>query len=210
MTLSRGPASRRLIGVTRQLKRPRLSIGNVVDAMGAEGLGLALLAFSLPALVPAPGPVGATFGTLVALLACQILLGSDRLWLPARWRKRAAPRVAIRETVKRALPWIGRIETLLQENRLAVFSGRKARIVFALPILLMAVIIALPIPLGNFAPATALTVLAMGFIARDGLAVLAGLMAMVAALGITALLFVFGAEMVAWLWTLVGLDALFG
>jgi hypothetical protein len=204
MTLPRGPASRRLIAVTRQLKEPRLSIGAVVDALGAEGLGIALLVFSLPALVPAPGPVGATFGTLVALLAFQIMAGSERLWLPARWRSRKAPRETIRKTVMKALPWIGRIETVLKEGRLAAFTGRQARIAFALPILLMAVIIWLPIPFGNFAPAIALVVLAMGFIAHDGLAVVAGLIAMLIAVALTAVLFVFGTEIVAWLWALTG------
>lgn len=204
MILPRGPASRRLIAVTRQLKEPKLSIGAVIDALGAEGLGIALLVFSLPALVPAPGPVGATFGTLVALLAFQIMAGSERLWLPTRWRDRRAPRETIRKTVMKALPWIGRIETVLKENRLAAFTGRQARIAFALPILLMAVIIALPIPFGNFAPAIALVVVAMGFIARDGLAVVAGLIAMLIAVGLTAVLFASGAEIVAWLWALVG------
>jgi hypothetical protein len=196
--LRRGPASRRLLAVTRALKQPALSIGDVVDALGAEGLGLALLVLTLPALIPSPGPVGMVFGTLTALLAFQILLGSERLWLPARWRKRPAPRQAIRKTVARALPWIGRAEVMLKENRLTQFTGRHARIAFALPILLMAITIALPIPLGNFAPSLALIVIALGFIARDGLAVLIGLIAAGLALAWTLALVLFGASAVAW------------
>ena len=197
-TLPRGPASRRLLAVTRRLKQPRLSIGDVVDALGAEGLGLALLVLSLPALVPTPGPVGMIFGCLVGILAFQIMIGSERLWLPARWRARTAPRETIRKTVARALPWIGRAERVLKENRLAEFTGRHARIAFALPILLMAITIALPIPLGNFAPALALIVIALGFIARDGLAVLVGLIATALALLWTAAILIFGAGAVAW------------
>jgi len=202
-TLPRGPASRRLLEVTRQLKSPKLSIGDVVDALGAEGLGLALLVLSLPALVPTPGPVGMVFGSLVAILAFQILIGSERIWLPARWRARTAPREAIRKTVARALPWIGRAETVLRENRMTGFTGRHARIAFALPILLMAITIVLPIPLGNFAPAIALIVIALGFIARDGLAVLVGLAATVLALVWTLAIFVFGAGALAWISSLL-------
>jgi hypothetical protein len=202
MTLPRGPASRRLIAVTRRLKAPRLSIGEVIDVLGAEGLGLALLVLALPALVPTPGPVGMVFGSLVAILAFQIMTGAERLWLPERLRARTAPRQTIRKTVARALPWIGRIETALKENRLSGFTGRRARIAVALPILAMAIAIALPIPLGNFAPALALIVIALGFIARDGLAVLAGLIAAAIALLCSAALILFGAGMVAWLWSL--------
>jgi hypothetical protein len=204
MTLPRGPASRRLLEVTRRLKQPTLSIGDVVDALGAEGLGLALLVLSLPTLFPTPGPVGMVFGTLVAILACQILFGSERLWVPGRWRARAAPRDTIRQTVARALPWIGRAESVLKENRLRRFTGRSARVAFAVPILLMAVAIALPIPLGNFAPAVALIVIALGFIARDGLAVLIGLVAATVALVVSVTLILFGAKVIAWLSSLVG------
>jgi hypothetical protein len=204
MTLPRGPASRRLIAVTRRLKAPHLSIGEVIDVLGAEGLGLALLVLALPALVPTPGPVGMVFGTLVAILAFQIMTGAERLWLPKRFRARTAPRETIRKTVARALPWIGRIEAALKENRLRGFTGRRARIAVALPILVMAIAIALPIPLGNFAPALALIVIALGFIARDGLAVLAGLIAAAIALLCSAALILFGAGMVAWLWSLLG------
>ena len=80
MTLPRGPASRRLIAVTRQLKKPKPIVNAVVDALGTEGLGIALLVFSLPALVPAPGPIGATFGTLVGLLACHAIRSLRRLF----------------------------------------------------------------------------------------------------------------------------------
>jgi hypothetical protein len=203
-TLPRGPASRRLLEVTRRLKQPRLSIGDIVDALGAEGLGLALLVLSLPTLFPTPGPVGMVLGSVVALLAVQIMSGSERLWLPARLRARTAPRETIRKTVARALPWIGKVETVLRENRLTRFTGRPARIAFALPILLMAVTIALPIPLGNFAPALALIVIALGFIARDGLAVLVGLIVAALAMIFTAILILFGAEAVAWIASLFG------
>jgi hypothetical protein len=200
--LPRGPASRRLLEVTRTLKRPELSIGAVVDALGAEGLGLALLVLSVPAVVPTPGPFGTIFGTLVGLLAFQIMIGAERLWLPARLRNRPAPRRMLRKTVAKALPWIGRAETVLQENRLAGLTGRRARIAFALPILLMAVTIVLPIPLGNFAPAVTLVVIGLGFLARDGLAVLIGLIGTVIALAWTAVLVLFGAEAMAWIWAL--------
>jgi hypothetical protein len=204
MTLPRGPASRRLIDVTRALKGPQRNIGEVVDALGAEGLGLALLVLSLPAVIPTPGPIGTIFGTLIALLAFQILAGSDRLWLPGRLRRRVAPRAAIRKTIATALPWIGRVEAVLREDRMPAFTGRQARVAFAVPILVMAFTIVLPIPLGNFAPAVALVVIAMGFIAHDGLAVLIGLIGTVVALGWTAVLFVFGAEVIGWLTALVG------
>jgi hypothetical protein len=202
-TSRRGPASRQLLTVSRAMKRPS-SIGDVIDLLGAEGLGLALLVLTLPSLIPVPGPFGMVFGTLVGLLALQILIGAERLWLPPRWRARPAPHKVIRTTIAKALPWIGRAERVLRENRMKRFTGRQARIAFAAPILLMAITLALPIPLGNFAPALALIAIGLGFLARDGLAVLIGLVASVGAIGWTAVLFVFGAEALAWATGLLG------
>ena len=196
--MRRGRASRQLLSVSRALKQPKLSIGEVVDLLGAEGLGLALLVLTLPSLIPIPGPFGMIFGTLVGLLALQILIGAERLWLPPRLRARPAPIQAIRTTIAKALPWIGRAERILRENRLRRFTGRQARIAFAAPIMLMAITLVLPIPLGNFAPALALIAIALGFLARDGLAVLIGLVASVGALGWTAVLVLFGAEALVW------------
>ncbi|HVY98548.1 MAG TPA: exopolysaccharide biosynthesis protein [Dongiaceae bacterium] len=198
VTVPRGPASRQLLAVSRALRQPKLSVGEVVDLLGAEGLGLALLVLTLPSLIPIPGPFGMVFGTLVGLLALQILIGAERLWLPRRLRARPAPHKAIRTTIAKALPWIGRAEIVLREGRLKYLTGRHARIAFAAPILLMAVTLALPIPLGNLAPALALIAIGLGFLARDGLAVLIGLVASVGAIGWTAVLFVFGAEALAW------------
>jgi hypothetical protein len=196
--LRQGPISRRLLALSRSLKRQRVEIGEVIDGLGPEGLGLALLVLTLPALIPLPGPFGMVFGSFVLLVACQMLFGAQRFWLPARLRNQRLSQPMARRLIAQALPWIGRAESVLRESRLHALTGRVARIACALPILLMAVAIMLPIPLGNFAPALALVFIAIGFTARDGLAVLAGLSTSLLALGWTFFLILFGAAALEW------------
>ena len=62
----------------------------------------------------------------------------------------------------------------------------------------LAVVIALPIPFGNTAPAVALLVFALGFIARDGAAIAAGLVLAAVAMAWTAFLVFAGASVVGW------------
>ena len=193
-----GPISRRLLVLSRSLKRRAIEVGELVDGLGPEGLGLALLVLTLPALIPLPGPFGMVFGTFVLLVACQMLFGAQRFWLPARLRKLRLSQPMVRTLIARALPWIGRAESVLQENRLHGLTGRVARIACALPILLMSIAIMLPIPLGNLAPALALVFIAIGFAARDGLAVLAGLSTSLLALGWTFFLVLFGVAALEW------------
>ena len=68
-----------------------------------------------------------------------------------------------------------------------------------LPIMLMGLAVALPVPTGNVPPVASLIVLSLGLINRDGLAVIVGLALAILAIGWFAILFFFGAEMWGWL-----------
>ena len=72
------------------------------------------------------------------------------------------------------------------------------------PLLLLAAAIALPIPLGNYAPALALIAFSLGFMARDGAAVLVALLLGLAAVVWTGILFLTGAALLDRLLGLVG------
>lgn len=188
-----GPISRRLLDVAQSVRRDSLTLGELVDRLAAEGLGLTLLLLTVPALIPLPGPFGMLFGTLVALVAIQIMLGADRLWLPAVLRRRRLPQRGLRNVIRVALDWTGVAERMLREHRLVWLTGKPARMLLAPPLLLMAITIVLPIPFGNVVPALALISAALGFIASDGLAVLASIVLAVVAVLWTALLLYSGA-----------------
>ncbi len=98
--------------------------------------------------------------------------------------------------IARALPWLVRTERWGNERRLALLTGRRARVVLAFPLLLLARAIMLPIPFGNVAPALALIAFAFGFMARDGAAILLALILSLAALVWTGFLLVVGASLI--------------
>ncbi|UFZ06695.1 exopolysaccharide biosynthesis protein [Bradyrhizobium ontarionense] len=188
-----GPISRRLIAIARTVRSDEPSVGELFDGLESEGLGLTLLLLTLPALIPLPGPFGMVFGTLVAIVALQILFGAERLWLPETLRRRPVPQRLLRKVIRAGLDWAGFAERGLREDRLAWLTGRRARMLLALPLLLMAVTIILPIPMGNVMPALALIAASIGFMACDGLAVLVALLIAMAAVVWTAVLLYTGA-----------------
>lgn len=194
--MGRGPVTARLVGAARLLRRPRTTLGTLFDRLGEDGLGLALLILSLPTLIPVPGPIGMTFGSLIAVVALQVMTGARTLWVPSVLRRRELPGPALRGVIGRALPGLSRAERLLEEGRLSSLAGRRARVVLALPILLLAVAIILPLPLGNIAPALALVAFGLGLLARDGLMILVGLAASLLALGWTGFLVLAGAALI--------------
>ena len=188
-----GPISRRLLAIARTVRSDEPSVGELFDGLESEGLGLTLLLLTLPALIPLPGPFGMVFGTLVAMVALQILFGAERLWLPETLRRRPVPQRLLRNVIRAGLDWAGFAERGLREERLVWLTGRPARMLLALPLLLMAVTIILPIPLGNVMPALALIAASIGFMACDGLAVLVSILIAMAAVVWTAVLLYTGA-----------------
>jgi len=188
-----GPISRRLLAIARTIRSEEPSIGELFDGLESEGLGLTLLLLTLPALIPLPGPFGMVFGTLVAMVALQILFGAERLWLPETLRRRPVPQRLLRNVIRAGLDWAGFAERGLREDRLVWLTGRTARMLLAVPLLLMAVTIILPIPMGNVMPALALIAASIGFTAGDGLAVLLSILIGMAAVVWTAVLLYTGA-----------------
>lgn len=75
--------------------------------------------------------------------------------------------------VLRIGPWLERAERLLRP-RASALALPPMEYVVGFVCLLLAVVLVLPIPLGNILPALAISLMALGVLERDGLWVLAG------------------------------------
>ncbi|MET4636118.1 exopolysaccharide biosynthesis protein [Kaistia defluvii] len=185
------------------LKKDRVSLGDMVDALGEAGLGLTILMLALPSFIPIPGlPTGFVFGTALAILSLQIMVGADRLLLPQWLRRRSLPRGPVVSGGAWIAPWFKRVEWMLRP-RYSFLAGKLAYFILAVPIFVHAVMILLPIPLGNQLPSLAVIVFAFGLIERDGLAVIVGWVLTVIAIAWNSAIVFFGAELSLFLyrWT---------
>jgi hypothetical protein len=187
-------ASHMLRGLGETFPEGRITIGALMDRLGEAGLGILLIIFALPSFIPTPGlPVGFVSGTVVALIALQVMAGRTTLWMPERLRRTGLPReVLIKGAALLARP-IHLVERYLRPRHPAL-TGRTARMFLAMPILVLALSIVLPIPLGNQAPSVALIAFGFGLIERDGLAILAAIILSVIAMAWLAFVIVFGVE----------------
>ncbi|MFT4182168.1 MAG: exopolysaccharide biosynthesis protein [Rhizobium sp.] len=185
----RGVATARLAEM-RELARARggLSIGEALEVMGPAGIAFTVLFLAIPALTPIPGPFGMVFGTALALISLQIMAGSRALWLPAMVRNRRVSPATFDLIVRHAIPMIARVEKIMRAGRLKILTGPMVQTLLGIPIFLLAVVIALPIPFGNILPVFSLVVLAVALMERDGLVALIGLLLAVATIVVTAAL----------------------
>ncbi len=193
--------SAELAALARELGgRGEISVDDIVRHFGSDAsVGWLLLLLAVPALVPSPGvPLGMVFGTALALLALHLTFGPRPVRLPRWIARRRLAASSLDAATARLGPMIQRLERLTRP-RLAGLVRPSAIRVLGLVILLNAILIILPIPLGNTLPAMAVMTMALGLIARDGVAIAAGVGLSVGALAASAAL-VGGAVWLAEAW----------
>ncbi|KHL24881.1 membrane protein [Croceibacterium mercuriale] len=167
-------------------RQDRVTIGDVVDAMGQRSFGPFLL---IPALIDI-SPIGSipTLPTLLAVMivitAVQLLLGRKTLWLPgfitrrgakARKVKKAADKLD--ELARRLDRWFhGRLPALTSPwfQRLAALAI--IALTFTIPPLEL-------IPLATTAPMAAIAAFGLAMLVRDGLLMLVAFAGSLAAIG---------------------------
>jgi hypothetical protein len=169
------------------------TLGTVVDGLGASGTGMGLLLFSLGALIPGIAPV---FGAALGAISIGLILGREEPYLPQRIRRWPLNSERLRSGLHRLAPRVEWLERWMHPRAGHWLSGSGLRSI-GLASLINAILIVLPIPFGNTAPAVALILLSLGLVTGDGLAVAGGLAATVVALAIDAALVGFGFAAVA-------------
>ena len=165
---------------------PRISLGVLRDALGDRGFGVLLFIFALPNLVPVNIPLlSAVLGLPLVLLAVQLTYGRHKPWFPRWLTQQSFPRDGFANVVLRSLPYLEGAERLLRPRFTVLLSWTGERLI-GLAILILALVLALPIPFANWLPACAIAIIGLAIVEKDGLAVLAGLAVGVASLMVAA------------------------
>jgi hypothetical protein len=187
-------------------KNGRVSMGELADAFDERAFGVLMLILSLPNAVglgAIPG-LSTVFGVPQIFFALQMAAGREDPWLPGFLANRSISGADFMVMVEKAMPYLLRAERTLRPRHEALTSRLAERLIGVLCVIL-AVIVSLPIPLGNQPPAIAMAVISLGLIEQDGAFVGAG--AAIGFLSIAiALLVVLGGAAVLYL----GLKELFG
>ena len=169
------PLSQVLMEIAGDTARERVSVADLLTALSDRAVAALMLIFALPNVIPAPPGTSAIIGAPLLFLAAQLALGRGP-WLPRLIAERSMPRGHFHAIASRAAPWLARAERLMRP-RFTVLAQPPAEYAIGAVCLILALIVFLPIPLGNILPAFAICLFALGILERDGLWVLAGLIA---------------------------------
>ena len=148
----------------------RLTLRALLQLHGEAAGAVLLLVMALLSTLPVAG-AGTVLSLGIFALAWAWLRGHDNLHLPERlaalqlnatWTRRCLHSLAW--TYERAERWL--------RPRWTALSHTRTRVWWAVWMALMGVLIFLPLALGNLLPGTSLMLLSLGWLFRDGLALL--------------------------------------
>lgn len=168
----------RLEIIIRKLPPKGLTLGELRDSVGNDGLLLFAALLTLVFLVPVSIPgVSTIFGaTILFVGVCRVF--NLKLWLPGSWEHKALPAAKLRSALGKGVLWLRRLGAILRPHRQAwMAEGRVADFVNGWAIILGAVLLMMPfglIPFSNTLPGLAILLLALGVLERDGLVILLG------------------------------------
>jgi hypothetical protein len=179
--------------------QPALTVEQIVKGLGPTSFGTSLMVFSIPEVLPIPIP-GMTTAVVIptGIISSQLIRGKREIRLPNALLKRSIPRKAFAAAVRAILPFLERAERGTKP-RWRWASNPVAKRFLGVFILIMAAVIALPIPFTNMPAAISIFIISLGMVERDGVLISLGILlglatiAMIGALGL-GILSLFGAS----------------
>lgn len=192
-TATRSKAVPRTSEILRKLledkSRKSLTIEEIVSELGPRSMPASLMVFAIPEVLPIPIPGLATAVVIpTGIISYQMFRGQEEISLPRWLLDRSVPRSAFAGCVNTILPFLEKAEGKVKA-RWRWASSRTAKRFIGFFVLLMAAIIALPIPFTNMPFAIAIFIIALGLAEEDGALISLGILlgiALIALIGVAA------------------------
>lgn len=186
MTPPSQPTSVHLARLLDQAEGPRVSLGFLMDRLGGRSFGLTLLVMGLLCLPPG---ISYIIGLLIAWAAIQMILGYEVASLPAFLARREIATAALARVIAAVVPWLARVEPLIRPRWPLLFDAahvRKTERLTGLVVLLLGLSLVSPVPLSQILPACTVMLIALAWLERDGLVLVAGFLVAALSLAFTA------------------------
>ena len=148
------------------------TVKRIVDLIGDNRVGISLMFFSIPGIVPVPG-TSELVGIPTTTIAGHMIAGKTEIKLPKSILERSVPRRSLAVAIHAILPILEKAEKAVKPRWRWASHPAVQRILGVL-IFLLALAISLPI-LGFTLPhAAAIFIISLGLAEQDGLAILIG------------------------------------
>lgn len=188
--------------ILREFEVETVTLREVIGLLHGRGFVLLLLLLALPFSTPVPLPgLSTPFGLIIALIGVRLAIGA-KPWLPAKLLDTRLPPKVFAKVFAVARKIILAFERLLRPRMLWVTGSPLREQLHAIPIVVCAVLLLLPLPIpfSNTIPAWSIMLTAAGLLERDGVFILAGYGTTVLGLAFFGAIAIFGVEAVDFIW----------
>jgi hypothetical protein len=194
--------SEELALILREFEVETVTLREVIGLLHGRGYVLLVILLALPFVTPVPLPgLSTPFGLIIAIIGVRLAMGA-KPWLPARLLNTRLPPTVFGKVLALTRKIVLGFERLLRPRMLWVTGSARLLQAHAVPIVICAslLLLPLPIPLSNIFPAAAILLIAGGLLERDGGFILAGYIATLVTIAFFVAIAVFGVGAVDFLW----------
>jgi hypothetical protein len=190
---------RRLSHLFAQMARDAegaVSVESIRDALGDRSFAALIVFFATLNLIPLPPPSSAILGLPLLIVSA----GSKRAWLPRFVMGHAIPVENFRSFMDRLIPRLIDLERMVKP-RYWPFWRRRGDRVIGVMCFVLALVVTLPIPFGNWLPAFSTALLGLAMVERDGILFAIGTTLALIAMGVIAAIFGSATALAGYFWT---------
>lgn len=159
------------------------TLGGLIDLFGRKSFAiLFVLLLAVPALPLPTGGATHVFEAVAMLLALQLIVNREEVWLPRRWRRLSVAGPRQRRSLAALTRLVRRLERRARPRLAFLFGSRFANVVFGALVLggSLAAFLAPPFTGLDTLPALGVVLLSLGVILEDIAVAIAGMVAGVA------------------------------
>jgi hypothetical protein len=193
--------SEELAMILREFEVETVTLREVLGLLQGRGFVLLVMLLALPFCTPVPLPgVSTPFGLIIGIIGARLACGA-KPWLPSRLLDtRLSPKIFGKVFALTRKIILG-FERLLRPRLLWVTSSSRRQL-HAVPIVICAalLLLPLPIPFSNTIPAWGIMLMAGGLLERDGGFIIAAYITSLLAVAFFGVIAVFGVEAVDFIW----------
>ena len=154
------------------------TLGSLIDLFEEKSFAiLFVLLLGVPALPVPTGGATHVFEVIAVLLALQLVVGRDEIWLPERWRKRELAGERQERFLTALMKVIRRLERISKPRLRFAFNHRASNIVFGLLVIggCVAAFLAPPFTGLDTLPALGVVLLSLAVLLEDFAIVIVGM-----------------------------------
>ncbi len=150
------------------LEAPGITVGEIETAFADRNFAALITIFGAINCLPLPPGSSFVLGIPLIILSSQMIWGARVPWLPRFVRERRIARETFLSGARRLSPWLTRFERIVRP-RFWPFDRPTGERAVGIAVLFLAILLTLPMPLGNWLPAFSIALFGISLSERDGI-----------------------------------------